>query len=229
LARPCRAARKVPGMGSAICMQRARFRRCRFAAMATPPAWRLVGAMALLNACAGDPFVVGAAPPDASAGDEQAPDVDARAPEFDALTPGSDAPADAESDAPLETGNVVPAKSSDVPCGDQSCKAKICCNSVAGNSSSCTAGTCGCSSELLCASDANCSGLQGICCIRSVSDTSCAAGHYVATCLLACAANAKRLCDPSSTVAGCPIGKTCSGDSADLASVGLPPGYGVCK
>jgi hypothetical protein len=70
-----------------------------------------------------------------------------------------------------------------------------------------------------------------VCCInRRPADVTCASGHFVARCAIACANGALEMCDPSSSTNTC-VNAQCSNDSGDLANVGLPPnaGYGVCK
>jgi hypothetical protein len=176
----------------------------------TRAGYRWVGATLLLAACGGDPFVFN---PDAAAGGPDANDT----------SPDTGRDAASLSSAVLCPGN-------NQPCSRALNPPQTCCTSVdPAHPSSCTGGSCGCDTQLECASDFNCALPTPVCCIGTRTDSACSAGHRYAQCRSVCVGGESRLCDPRS--ARCPAARpTCSADSGDLQSVGLPSGqgYGVC-
>jgi len=122
--------------------------------------------------------------------------------------------------------------SAGVRCGDtMTCgtATPVCCITSAGPQ--CAHLECGCSTQLQCANDADCAATALSCCIQSVTDATCAAGHFVARCAAGCTNGAQHLCDPTSPDNACGAGRQCSTSGGDLQSVGLPQDgvYGVCK
>lgn len=104
---------------------------------------------------------------------------------------------------------------------------KVCCVTD-GNppAYACAGAECGCATQLDCARDDEC-GTAMRCCIFNRMDSSCPAGHYVASCAADCVGGA-HLCVPGGGPAQCIATQACS---PDTTSVGLPlqAGFGVCK
>jgi hypothetical protein len=196
--------------------------------------------LAGMVACGGSAFSVTGGGPDGSIPVDATADVTEASVDSSALDASEASSRDAADDAgdaeggPAEAGTVEGGAGSGdagVACGlSLTCadSTDICCLSSPPmcESSSCVA----CVTQLACASDRDCSGLTGTCCIGNTKDAACSPGHYVSRCAAACGLGQSHLCDPTSQTANpCLVG-SCSTDTSDLAAVGLQgPPYGVCK
>jgi hypothetical protein len=164
-------------------------------------AWRAVGAVALIAACGGDPFVLGDASPDGSTHDA----------------------------APRDGGGADAPPSVNVVCGNMTCTSMTCCLGGSFHCTSGTCSPC--ETVLGCASDANCPFRQHCCIHPMPDSTCNNSVYYVAGCTTtsSCSsAGGTAICDTNNPA--CPSGSSCSISPMDLASVRLPTnqGYGVC-
>lgn len=177
-------------------------------------AWKWVGAITLVTACGGEPFVL---VDDAGSADGQPQDVRSQ---------------DVTSDGPAKA---------DLVCRVGCQVGSVCCIGMGGNASCAMGmGLCGtCDTNLRCASDENCPTLMPHCCIGALQTSQCNGNKdFVAQCRIVCPAGEARLCDP--TVAAspsvCPSMQKCSSNPNDLQTWGLPQNtgpplnqlYGVC-